>query len=97
MDLKITLDGRKGKFNNVSSVDHPERIQINQGSIVEFPSTPGCVAKWTATEDNKQLTIAGTQVTLSNKEASVTCTGASSIQKVEFNLEKKVHTARVSV
>ena len=89
IDLKITLDGRKGKFNNVSSVDHPERIQINQGSIVEFPSTPGCVAKWTATEDNKQLTIAGTQVTLSNKEASVTCTGASSIQKVEFNLEEK--------
>ena len=89
IDLKITLDGRKGKFNNVSNTKNPVRIQINQGSVVEFPSTPGCVAKWTATEDNKQLTIAGTQVTLSNKEASVTCTGASSIQKVEFNLEEK--------
>ena len=97
MDLKITLDGRKGKFNNVSSVDHPERIQINQGSIVEFPSTPGCVAKWTATEDNKQLTIAGTQVTLSNKEASVTCSGASSIQKVEFNQGDGVYSKSFSV
>lgn len=97
MDLKITLDGRKGKFNNVSSVDHPERIQINQGSIVEFPSTPGCVAKWTATEDNKQLTIAGTQVTLSNKEASVTCSGASSIQKVEFNQGDGAYSKSFSV
>ena len=91
IDLKITLDAsiklndKYGKFNNVSSVDHPERIQINQGSIVEFPSTKDCVAKWTATEDGKKLTIAGETVTLSNQEASVTCSGASSIQKVEFN------------
>lgn len=85
IDLKITLDGSKGKFNNVSSVDHPERIQINPGSIVEFPSTPGCKAKWTATVDGKKLTIAGTPVkTQSNKEVSATCTGDSAIQKVEF-------------
>lgn len=85
IDLKITLDGSKGKFNNVSSVDHPERIQINPGSIVEFPSTPGCKAKWTATVDGKKLTIAGTPVTTqSNKEVSATCTGDSAIQKVEF-------------
>ena len=97
MDLKITLDGSKGKFNNVSSVDHPERIQINQGSIVEFPSTKDCVAKWTATEDNKKLTIAGETVTLSNQEASVTCTGASSIQKVEFNQGDGAYSKSFSV
>lgn len=86
IDLKMTLDGSKGKFNNVSSTDHPERIQINPGSIVEFPSTKDCVAKWTATEsDNKKLTIAGETVTLANKEASVTCSGETAIQKVEFN------------
>lgn len=85
IDLKITLDGSKGKFNNVSNTDHPERIQINAGSVVEFPSTPGCEAKWTATEDGKKLTIAGTSVTTqSNKEVSATCTGDSAIQKVEF-------------
>ena len=85
IDLKITLDGSKGKFNNVSDVKHPERIQINSGSIVEFPSTPGCKAKWTATVDGKKLTIAGTPVTTqSNKEVSATCTGDSAIQKVEF-------------
>ena len=97
IDLKITLDGSKGKFNNVSSVDHPERIQINQGSIVEFPSTKDCVAKWTATEDNKKLTIAGETVTLSNQEASVTCTGASSIQKVEFNQGDGAYSKSFSV
>lgn len=97
IDLKITLDGSNGKFNNVSSVDHPERIQINQGSVVEFPSTKDCVAKWTATEDNKKLTIAGETVTLSNQEASVTCSGASSIQKVEFNQGDGAYSKSFSV
>ena len=97
IDLKITLDGSKGKFNNVSSVDHPERIQINQGSIVEFPSTKDCVAKWTATVDGKKLTIAGETVTLSNQEASVTCSGASSIQKVEFNQGEGAYSKCFSV
>lgn len=82
IDLKITLDGSKGKFNNVSDVKHPERIQINPGSIVEFPSTPGCKAKWTATVADKKLTIAGTSVTTQrNKEVSATCTGDSAIQR----------------
>lgn len=81
IDLKITLDSSKGKFNNVSNTD----IQINPGSIVEFPTTKDCVAKWTATEDGKKLTIAGTSVTTqSDKEVSATCTGDSAIQKVEF-------------
>ncbi len=97
IDLKITLDGSNGKFNNVSSVDHPERIQINQGSIVEFPSTKDCVAKWTATVDGKKLTIAGETVTLSNQEASVTCSGASSIQKVEFNQGDGAYSKSFSV
>ena len=97
IDLKITLDGSNGKFNNVSSVDHPKRIQINQGSIVEFPSTKDCVAKWTATVDGKKLTIAGETVTLSNQEASVTCSGASSIQKVEFNQGDGAYSKSFSV
>lgn len=93
IDLKITLDGSKGKFNNVSSVD----LQINKGSIVEFPSTKDCVAKWTATEDGKKLTIADQTVTLSNQEASVTCSGASSIQKVEFNQGDGAYSKSFSV
>lgn len=97
IDLKITLDGSNGKFNNVSSVDHPERIQINQGSVVEFSSTKDCVAKWTATVDGKKLTIAGETVTLSNQEASVTCSGASSIQKVEFNQGEGAYSKSFSV
>lgn len=97
IDLKITLDGSKGKFNNVSNTDHPERIQINSGSIVEFPTTKDCVAKWTATESDKKLTIAGQTVTLTNKEASVTCSGETVIQKVEFNQEDGVYSKSFSV
>ena len=103
IDLKITLDAsiklndKYGKFNNVSNTDHPERIQINAGSIVEFPSTKDCEAKWTATEDGKKLTIAGQTVTLSNQEASVTCSGASSIQKVEFNQGDGAYSKSFSV
>ena len=91
IDLKITLDAsikhndKYGKFNNVSNTKNPERIQINQGSVVEFPSTPGCMAKWTATEDGKKLTIAGTSVTTKkNQEVSAPCTGENAIQKVVF-------------
>ena len=94
IDLKITLDGSKGKFNNVSN---PERIQINPGSIVEFPTTKDCVAKWTATVSDKKLTIAGQTVTLTNKEASVTCSGETAIQKVEFNQGDGVYSESFSV
>lgn len=97
IDLKITLDGSKGKFNNVSNTKNPERIQINQGSIVEFPSTPECEAKWTATVDGKKLTIAGKIVTLTNTEASVTCSGETVIQKVEFNQGDGAYSKSFSV
>ena len=94
IDLKITLNGSKGKFNNVSN---PERIQINPGSIVEFPTTKDCEAKWTATESDKKLTIAGETVTLTNKEASVTCSGETVIQKVEFNQGDGAYSKSFSV
>ena len=97
IDLKITLDGSKGKFNNVSNTKNPERIQINAGSVVEFPSTPGCVATWTATENGKKLTIAGKIVTLTNTEASVTCSGETVIQKVEFNQGDGAYSKSFSV
>lgn len=97
IDLKITLDGSKGKFNNVSNTKNPERIQINSGSIVEFPSTPGCEAKWTATENGKKLTIAGKIVTLTNTEASVACSGETVIQKVEFNQGDGAYSKSFSV
>ena len=97
IDLKITLDGSKGKFNNVSNTKNPERIQINAGSVVEFPSTPGCEAKWTATENGKKLTIAGKIVTLTNTEASVTCSGETVIQKVEFNQGDGAYSKSFSV
>ena len=97
IDLKITLDGSKGKFNNVSNTKNLERIQINAGSVVEFPSTPRCEAKWTATENGKKLTIAGQTVTLTNTEASMTCSGETVIQKVEFNQGDGAYSKSFSV
>ena len=47
IDLKLDLIGMKGKFNNLSQ---DSRIQINQGSIINFPATPNCKVKLTATK-----------------------------------------------
>ena len=86
IDLKIDLDGSKGKFNNTS--DRTERIQINSGSIIRFPSTPQCVATLRATEDNKSVKIAGQTATMKQTGdenlASVTCSGVTALQNVEF-------------
>ena len=86
IDLKIDLDGSKGKFNNTN--ERTERIQINSGSIIRFPSTPDCVATLRATEDDKSVKIAGQTTTVKQTGdaslASVTCSGATALQTVEF-------------
>lgn len=84
IDLKIDLDGTKGKFDN-TNVDRPERIQINQNSVISFPSTSGCTAQFEAVENGKSIKIAGQSVTLGdNNIATATCSGDSVYQKVEF-------------
>ena len=83
IDLKIDLDATNGKFDNTT--ERTERIQINPGSIISFPSTPGCVAKLVATEGNKKVKIAGTEVTLNDKYvAEATCSGTTATQNVQF-------------
>lgn len=83
IDLKIDLDATNGKFDNTT--ERTERIQINPGSIISFPSTPGCVAKLVATEGNKKVKIAGTEVTLNDKYvAEATCSGTTATQNLEF-------------
>lgn len=86
IDLKIDLDGSNGKFNNTN--DRTERIQINSGSIIRFPSTPNCVATLRATEDDKSVKIAGQTAAVKQdgdeNKASVTCSGATALQTVEF-------------
>ena len=55
IDLKLDLIGKKGKFNNLSK---DSRIQINKGSVIDFPATPNCKVKLTATETPTSVTIA---------------------------------------
>ena len=83
IDLKIDLDATNGKFDNTT--ERTERMQINAGSIISFPSTPNCIAQLVATEGNKKVKIAGTTVTLDNNYvASATCSGTTATQKLEF-------------
>ena len=83
IDLKIDLDATNGKFDNTT--ERTERMQINAGSIISFPSTPNCIAQLVATEGNKKVKIAGTEVTLDdNYVASATCSGTTATQKLEF-------------
>lgn len=83
IDLKLDLDATNGKFDNTT--ERTERMQINPGSIISFPSTPNCVAKLVATEGNKKVNIAGTEKTLDDKYvAEATCSGTTATQNVEF-------------
>ena len=83
IDLKLDLDATNGKFDNTT--ERTERMQINAGSIISFPSTPKCIAKLVATEGNKKINIAGTTVTLDNNYvASATCSGTTATQNLEF-------------
>ena len=83
IDLKLDLDATNGKFDNTT--ERTERMQINAGSIISFPSTPNCIAQLVATEGNKKVNIGGTTVTLDNNYvASATCSGTTATQKLEF-------------
>lgn len=83
IDLKLDLDATNGKFDNTT--ERTERMQINAGSIISFPSTPKCIAKLVATEGNKKVNIGGTEVTLDDKYvAEATCSGTTATQKLEF-------------
>lgn len=85
IDLKVELDATNGKFNNTG--ENTTRIQINEKSIINFPSTPQCVVRWVATSDFNQIKIAGNIVgtTAENKkEAEGECSGDSAYKQIEF-------------
>ena len=88
IDMRVRLDGtgKGAKFNN-SDAGRPERIQINPASFIEFPSTPNCSVTWVATSAISNIIIGGQAVSGNkdnNKQATVVCSGESSIQKIEF-------------
>lgn len=88
IDMRVRLDGtpKGAKFNNADA-GRPERIQINAGSVIEFPSTPNCSVTWVATGSINSITIGGQAVPGNqgnNKEATAVCTGETATQKIEF-------------
>lgn len=92
IDLKLDLIGKKGKFNNLSK---DNRIQINKGSIINFPATPNCKVKLTATETPIAVTIADKNqgddgYTLGDKYIEVTSVQGASNTAI-FTGEKNVY------
>lgn len=68
IDLKIDLvgnkddlkNGKSGKFDNTIEKTNGEKIVINNGSAINFPATPNCKVKLTATDKAPtSVTIAG--------------------------------------
>ena len=96
IDLKLDLDGRNGKFNNESNIN---RIQINGGSIITFPSTDQCVVKLTANGGvPEQVTIGGkkngnTDFTFDskNKSIEVKCDGGDATKEANFTTNDAVY------
>lgn len=87
IDLKVELDAtNKGKFNNIDGKG-TNSIQINEKSIINFPSTPQCVVRWVATSDFNEIKIAGKIVSTTaenKKEAEGECSGDSAYEQIEF-------------
>ena len=96
IDMKIDMDGKNGKFNNESDIN---RIQINGGSILTFPSTDKCVAKLTANGGvPEQVTIGGKKngnagfiYDSSTRTVQATCDGNSATQEVNFTTTDAVY------
>lgn len=68
IDLKIDLvgnkddlkNGKSGKFDNTIEKTNGKNIVINNGSVINFPATPNCKVKLTATDKAPtSVTIAG--------------------------------------
>lgn len=93
IDLIINLKGenKDAKFDNTRG---DERMQINSGSVIDFPATPNCLVKLTTTTStskeelgttviaDKQLGDAG--YTLGNQYVEVTCIKGATHQAI-FN------------
>lgn len=82
-------DGRviAGKFNNQN---YDDRCQINQYSIITFPSSKGCVISMNAMNDVSSTTVAGKNkgesgYTAYKSSFEVTYDGDDARQKAEFN------------
>lgn len=120
IDLKIDLIGNKddlkngmnGKFDNTIEKTNGENIVINNGSAINFPATPNCVVKLTATAAPTSVTIAGKkqgddgytvrdnyiEVT-SVQGASHTAVFFANVNAIDFSItyQKQIDTERTAI
>lgn len=96
----VVVDGRAkaGKFNNTA---YDDRCQINQYSVITFPSSTGCVVSLNATGDVSSTTVAGKNkdddgYKLTNTSFSVTYDGNDANQQVVFN-QSNIYAQNFSV
>lgn len=121
IDLKIDLVGNKddlkngkdGKFDNTNATANKEYIQIINGSAINFPATPNCKVKLTATDKAPtSVTIAGKKqgdngYTVGDKYIEVTSVqGAShtavfsaNVNAIDFSItyQKQIDTERTAI
>lgn len=87
IDIKVDLDATNGgKFNNTNTTN-TERIQINNNSVIEFPSTPNCVVTWVASSDFEKIKIADNIINTdatNKRQVEAECAGKSAYEKIEF-------------
>lgn len=116
IDLKVDLDATDhigadgkpemkdgkviaGKFNNTA---YDDRCQINQYSVITFPSSNGCVVSLNATGDVSSTTVAGKNkddeeyYKSTNTSFSVTYDGNDANQQVVFN-QSNIYAQNFSV
>lgn len=120
IDLKIDLIGNKddlkngmnGKFDNTIEKTNGENIVINNGSAINFPATPNCKVKLTATSAPTAVTIAGKkqgdagytvvdnyiEVT-SVQGASHTAVFSANVNAIDFSItyQKQIDTERTAI
>ena len=121
IDLKIDLVGNKddlkngkdGKFDNTNATANRENILINKESAINFPATPNCKVKLTATDKAPtSVTIAGKKqgdkgYTVGDKYIEVTSVqGAShtavfsaNVNAIDFSItyQKQIDTERTAI
>lgn len=81
IDLKVDLDGMNGKFNNTAYTD---RCQINNNSVLTFPSTNGCEISLHALKEISATTIAGSTNYTKGTDVTTTYNGTEAEQQVLF-------------
>ena len=121
IDLKIDLVGNKddlkngkdGKFDNTNATANKEYIQIINGSAINFPATPNCKVKLTATDKaptsvtiagkkqgNEGYTVGENYIEVTSEQgASHTAAFSANVNAIDFSItyQQQIDTERTAI